>query len=138
MSDPIKLITDILTEKVKMILHFLLSQGHSIRRGQSHDCAERGDRVRPDSASAGDGGLQHHHAHGLSEPDRGTHPERIRALLLLQLKRSEASGAEASGAKAGLETSLNVLELSDQLDFPFSHSHKQLQCSSRGETPFVR
>lgn len=70
----------------KLILYFILSQGHSIWRGQSHDCAECGDRVRPDAAWAGDGGSQHRHAHGLSEPDRGAHPERIRTHLLLQLK----------------------------------------------------
>lgn len=72
----------------------LLRQGHSIWGGQSHDGAERGNRLRTDSAPAWDGVGQHHHAHGLPEPDRGVHPERIRAHLLLKLKQSQASSSD--------------------------------------------
>lgn len=77
---------DIMTPRV-ITPFFCLSQSHPIRGGQSHDRAECGNRIWPDSASAGDGVGQHHHAHGLSEPDSGVHPERIRAYLLLQLKQ---------------------------------------------------
>lgn len=72
---------------------FFIWQGHSVRRGQSHDRSECGNRVWPDAASARDGVSQHHDAHGLSEPDSGAHPEWIWAYLPLQLKQSQASSA---------------------------------------------
>lgn len=102
---------------------FFLWQGHSMRGGQSHDCAECGDCVRPDSAAARDGVGQHHHAHGLSEPDSGVHPERIRAYLLLQLKRSEASGADLGKRR-------NVLKLFEVLDLPFACTHTHTHTAS--------
>lgn len=99
-------------------IFFSLWQGHSIWGRQSHDCAECGNCIRPDSAAARDGVVQHHHAHGLPEPDRGVHPEWIRAHLLLKLKRSQASSAD-QGKR------LNVLKLFEVLDLPL-HAHKQL------------
>lgn len=99
-------------------IFFSLWQGHSIWGWQSHDCAECGNCIRPDSAAARDGVVQHHHVHGLPEPDRGVHPEWIRAHLLLKLKRSRASSAD-QGKR------LNVLKLFEVLDLPL-HAHEQL------------
>lgn len=107
---------ELVTGKLRLLTpssNFPPWQGHSIWGGQSHDCAECGNCIRPDSASARDGVIQHHHAHGLSEPDSGVHPQWIWACLLLQLKQSQASSED-------LGKRLNVLKLFEVLNLLFA------------------
>lgn len=53
-------------------------QSDRSRRGEPDDDPERGYRVRPNFAAAGDRDGQYGGSYGLSEPDCRTHPSRVR------------------------------------------------------------
>lgn len=53
-------------------------QGDRPRGGKQNDHPERGHRVRPDAAAAGDRDLEHGGPHGLPEPDSGAYTAGVR------------------------------------------------------------
>lgn len=71
--------------KAVLTIHPSVLQSDWAWRDEPHVCPKYGHRVRSNVAET-TGGVQHHHAHGLPEPDRGAHSQRVQWALPNQMK----------------------------------------------------
>ncbi len=70
-------LTNLQEKKRQDTYSLFLFQSDRSWRGEQDDDPERGYRVRPNPAAAGDRDGQYGGSYGLSEPDCWTHPSRV-------------------------------------------------------------